>query len=76
VEAIAAGKPEKLESNTKPSTQEVEAFLASADAGKVSVQQLSPYINQETRDAAHTLSAETQRKEGSWVTRSYLLKTQ
>jgi hypothetical protein len=40
------------------------------------VQQLSPYINQETRDAAHTLSAETQRKEGSWVTRSYLLKTQ
>jgi hypothetical protein len=73
VEAIAAGKPDD---NAVPSTKDVEMFLASADAGKVSVQELTSYVKQETRDADKALFAETQRTEGSWVARNYLAKTQ
>jgi hypothetical protein len=62
----AAGAP--------PSVKDVEGFLAAAETAPKSERMLNASVRLATRDGNSSLSAETQRADGSWVHRAYLAK--
>jgi hypothetical protein len=70
-EAIAA---KDSPTEPAPSPTSVNAFLKEAEAGKASKRALPHSVELETRDADRALYAETRRKDGTWVYRSYLAK--
>jgi hypothetical protein len=57
-----------------PAATEVEAFLASADAGAKTERAINANVTLATRDSAASLYAETRRPDGSWVHRNYLAR--
>jgi hypothetical protein len=52
----------------------VEAFLATATAGKAEDKTIAGIMQQETRDGEQALYVEAKRKDGQWVHRNYLAK--
>jgi hypothetical protein len=57
-----------------PSIKDVEGFLAAAETAPKSERMLNASVRLATRDGNSSLSAETQRADGSWVHRAYLAK--
>jgi len=57
-----------------PKAEEVLAFLAEAEKGKASVQQVNERINVETRDAPASIYFEAARPSGGFVHKNYLSK--
>jgi hypothetical protein len=57
-----------------PSVKDVEGFLATAETAPKSERMMNASVRLATRDGNSSLSAETQRADGSWVHRAYLAK--
>ena len=57
-----------------PSVKDVEGFLAAAETAPKWERMLNASVRLATRDGNSSLSAETQRADGSWVHRAYLAK--
>jgi hypothetical protein len=57
-----------------PSVKDVEGFLATAETAPKYERVLNASVRLATRDGNSSLSAETQRADGSWVHRAYLAK--
>jgi hypothetical protein len=57
-----------------PSVKDVEGFLAAAETAPKSERMMNASVRLATRDGSNSLSAETQRADGSWVHRAYLAK--
>jgi hypothetical protein len=57
-----------------PSVKDVESFFATAETAPKSERMLNASVRLATRDGNSSLSAETQRADGSWVHRAYLAK--
>jgi hypothetical protein len=57
-----------------PSVKDIEGFLAAAESAPISERMLTPSVRLATRDGNSSLSAETQRADGSSVHRAYFAK--
>lgn len=70
IEAIGAG----TQNAQSPASDEIRAFLQSAESGPASQRQLTASVMQQTRDNEHALFIETRQSDGPWVARNYLAK--
>ena len=57
-----------------PAIDEVQKFLAAAEAGTPHQQDIAKLMRRETRDAKEGLYTQASRADGAWVHRNYLAK--
>jgi hypothetical protein len=70
----AIGEGANTAAATPPATAAVSEFLANAETGKQSTQEIAGLAHQEVRDADKALFVGVRSKKGEWVHRNYLVK--
>ena len=70
----AIGEAGKSTASAVPSTGDVAAFLAQAEAGKSEEKPIGALARQELRDNEKSLYVEARKADGAWVHRNYLAK--
>ncbi len=73
-EAIGESANANAASAAPPATAAVSEFLANAETGKQSSQEIAGLAQQEVRDADKSLFVGVRSKKGEWVHRNYLVK--
>jgi hypothetical protein len=70
----AVGESQEKEAGESPKAEAVSEFLAGAEKGKASAQEIGSLAHQETRDADAALFVAAARPSGEWVHKNYLAK--